>query len=102
MMESVSFTDGTDEEDKTNTRGSFFISFLWMPVELLTVDLSGFYQPLLMEFNEPLMTTSLSLEAHVTQNLSMITAFDLTYNHSPAEGVEQTDYELKSGLRFNL
>lgn len=102
MVESIALTEDAQEEDHTNARGSFFVSFVWKPVNRFTVDLSGFYQPLLPEFNEPLIMSTLSLEADLLDGLSMITSLDITYDHSPAEGIERTDLGLKSGLRFRL
>ncbi len=102
MMESLAFTNEINEEDTTNIRASFFISLLWQPVDVLTIDLSGFYQPKLPDFAEPLLMSALCLETRLSQYLSMINTFDLAYDESPAEGVDQTDYSLKSGLRFSL
>jgi len=102
MAEWVAYTEGVPEEDQTNARGSFFLSLVWRPVDRFTVDLSGFYQPLLPDFNEPLLMSSFSVQTNITGGLSLITGLDLDYDHSPVEGVERTDIELKSGLRFRL
>lgn len=102
MMESLAFTSEINKQDTTNFRGSFFISLLWQPVDVLTIDLSGFYQPKLPDFTEPLLMSALCLETRLSQHLSMINTFDLAYDDSPAQGVDQTDYALKSGLRFSL
>ena len=102
MAEGVAYTKGVTEEDKTNARGSFFLSLVWKPVHRFTLDISGFYQPLLPDFNDPLLMSSVSAQADITDELSLVTSLNMDYDHSPVEGVEHTDMELKSGLRFSL
>ena len=102
MAEWVAYTEGVPEEDQTNARGSFFLSLVWKPVDRFTVDLSGFYQPLLPDFNEPLLMSSFSVQTDITGGLSLITGLDIDYDDNPVEGVERTDIELKSGLRFRF
>jgi hypothetical protein len=102
MLESVELTDDSLDESSTDTRGSFFLSLVWTPVSGSVVDLSGFYQPLLPDLDQPLLLAALNLEAELVGHLALFTGLDLSYDSRPPEGVETTDFSLSSGIRLSL
>mgnify|MGYP006278061385 CR=1 FL=1 len=102
MLEYVELTDDSLDESGTDTRGSFFVSMIWEPLNGSVVDLSGFYQPLFPGFDDPLMTAALNIEASIGLGLSLFTRADISHDSRPPEGVESTDLTLSSGLRFSL
>jgi len=102
MLESIELTDDPEEGSSTDTRASFFVSLIWRPTEIVRVDLSGFYQPFITDFNDPLILMELNVLTYVSDALGITTSLEYSYDGDPPEDVEDTDIELSSGLIFSL
>ena len=102
MLEEIELTDDPDNGSSIDTRASFFVSLIWQPTEIVRVDLSGFYQPFITDFNNPLILMELSVKTYISNALGITTSLEYSYDGDPPEDVEDTDIELSSGLIFFL
>ena len=102
MLESIELTDDPEEGSSTDARASFFVSLIGQPAEILRIDLSGFYQPLVIDFSNPLILMTLNIQTSVSDALAITTSLEYSYNGDPPEDVKDTDIVLSSGLRFSL
>lgn len=100
MLESIRLT-GSSERTR-NTRGSFFTSLIWKPLSGSVIDLSGFYQPLLPDFDHPLIMAALNMEAALISELSLYTGVQISYDSQPPDSVETTDLTVTSGLKLSI
>jgi len=102
MLESIELTDDPEAGSSTDTRASFFGSFIYQPTDILQIDLSGFYQPIFPDFTDPLILTVLSVNTSVTDKLAITTSLEYSFNGNPPEDVKDTDVEITSGLKISL
>ena len=80
MLESIELTDDPEGGSSTDTRASFFVSLIGQPAEILRIDLSGFYQPLVTDFRNPLILMAMSVQTSVNDALAITTSLEYSYN----------------------
>ena len=102
MLESIELTDDPETGSTTDTRASFFGNFIYQPTDILQIDMSGFYQPLVPDFIDPLILLVLSIQTSVTDTWSITSSLEYSFNGNPPEDVKDTDVEITSGLRISL
>ena len=92
-----------DEEGYTKAqRFSGFVSLETRLNENVVVDFLVFYQPLWSDFQDWRMYGEVALEVELTGSLSLFTGYKREHNSTPPEGVEQTDWDTKTGLLFKF
>jgi len=92
-----------DEEGHTKAqRFSGFVSLETRLSEDVVVDFLVFYQPRWSDFKDWRMFGEVALEVELTGSLSLFTGYKLEHNSMPPEGVEQTDWDTKTGIAFKF
>ncbi|MCL7972059.1 MAG: DUF481 domain-containing protein, partial [marine benthic group bacterium] len=101
MRERETLTDD-DSGAATRDRGNFFASLLGRPTDQLRVDAHAFYQPVLTDWSDARLSAGSNLDVLLVGELTLVIGFRLAYNSQPAPGVEETDFWLRTGLRFRF
>ncbi len=93
--------EGEDGHTKTQ-RFSGFLSWETRLSDDVVVDFLAFYQPSWSDFKDWRMYGAVELEIELTGSLSLFTGYKLEHNSQPPAGVEQTDWDTKTGLQFKF
>ncbi len=101
MLELEDLTDD-DLGTETEHRASYFVSLVGNISDNLTLDVSGFWQPLLSDFGDARALGAASARVDVVGDLDLIIQIRLLHDSNPPEGVEETDVTLRSGLALEF
>ncbi len=101
MLELEDLTDD-DRGTETEHRASYFLSVVGEISESLTLDVSGFWQPLWSDFGDARALGAASARVDVVGELDLIIQVRLLHDSRPPEGVEETDVTLRSGLALQF
>jgi hypothetical protein len=82
----------------TEHRLSSFLSALWDLREGVTLDAVGFYQPRWSRFSDLRASLSTRLKVDLVGSLYLSVLYELEQDARPPEGVEKTDWGLRTGL----
>jgi putative salt-induced outer membrane protein YdiY len=93
--------EGEDGHTKTQ-RFSGILSWETRLSDDVAVDFLIFYQPSWSDFKDYRMYGAVELDVELTGSLSLFTGYKLEHNSMPAAGVEQTDWDTKTGLAFRF
>jgi hypothetical protein len=88
------------QSEYTKNRLSFFMSVFSAETELVQLDLTAFYQPVIADFSDARASALASMRIDITGGLYFLTRAGLQYDSRPPLGVEPTDVALRSGLGF--
>lgn len=83
-------------------RFSCYVSFESRLSDSVAVDFLAFYQPRWSDFKDWRMFAEVSLIVELTGSLSLFTGYKREHNSTPAEGVEKTDWDTKTGFAFSF
>jgi hypothetical protein len=99
MYEDEELTDDSLGYTHKN-RFSFFTSVFSASTEIVQLDLTGFYQPVITDFSDARASALASMRIDITGGLYFLTRAALQYDSRPPAGVKETDVTLRSGLGF--
>lgn len=102
MIESENLAEGIDEGVDVDHRGSFFLSVIGRAGEGFRIDVSGFFQPRLADWDDARAIASAEFTSRITGALGLVTAVDLSHDSDPAAGVEETDLLLRAGVSVSF
>jgi len=102
MLESIELTDGTDRGSYDQTRASLFISLIAQSAEILQIDLSGFYQPLLKDFSDQHILMMLCVQTSISETWALTSSLEYSFSGNPPDDVEDTDVVITSGFKISL
>lgn len=102
MHEDEVLTDIAGSPSVQRDRLSLFMSVFSAETEVVQLDLSGFYQPVLQNFSDARASGLASMRIDITGGLYFLTRAALQYDSRPPVGVKETDLTLRSGLGFGF
>lgn len=85
-----------------DNRLSSYLSFLLQPFENAKVSNTTYYQPILNDFSDLRLSSQTQLGINLTKKLIFTTTFNITYDSRVPEGVANTIYSLRNGIRWNF
>ncbi len=99
-----------EEEELTDQTGLFTSDFrysLFLTVfrdvsEGISIDISGFCQPLVDDITDARALAAASVRADIIGELYLLFAYDLEYDADPPADVEKLDQNLRSGLGYDF
>jgi len=76
---------------------------LGVPIaDAVFLDVIMYYQPNLQQFASYKYSSQASLEVRLSERFALMTAFSMTHNTRPPEGIQQTYINLRNGVRITL
>ena len=93
--------EGEDGHTKAQ-RFSGFVSLETRLSEDVLVDFLIFYQPRWSDIKDWRLYGEVALEVELTGSLSLFTGYKLEHNSKPPAGVEQSDWDTKTGFLFKF
>lgn len=101
----VSLEQGADTQPNQAAgrhRLSFFLTFYRVKKEGFEIDLWGFYQPLVEDFEDARATGAASARTNIIGELYFFFNYMVNYDSMPPPGVEDLDYTIRSGLGWKF
>ena len=89
-------------EEQHNNRLSSYISFTLTPNDKVSIVSTTYYQPLLTDFNDRRISTTLDVKSYITKKLYMKLNYNMLDDSRPATGVVNTIYEFTGGLGLDF
>ncbi|HHB51849.1 MAG TPA: DUF481 domain-containing protein [Saprospiraceae bacterium] len=83
-------------------RNSTYFSFSFYFNDNISLISTTYYQPKLREFSDYRMAHQSTLALKIFKNLSFKTAFNLTYDSFPVNGIPKKQYQLINGLVYSF
>jgi putative salt-induced outer membrane protein YdiY len=93
------------QDEEGHIKAQRFSGFVSMEARLsedVVVDFLAFFQPRWSDFKDWRLYGEVSLEVELTGSLSLFTGYKLEHNSRPPEGVDQSDWDTKTGLLFKF
>jgi len=87
---------------ENNHRLSSYVSFTITPNDNVSIVSTTYFQPLLTDFSDRRISTTLDIKSYITKNLYLTTSYSLLDDTRPAEGIVETIYELTGGVGFEF
>jgi putative salt-induced outer membrane protein YdiY len=100
MWEQEEIQDEQGEEKAQRFSG--FVSLESKLSDHVGVDFLAFYQPRWSDFKDWRMFAEVALSVELTGSLSLFTVYKGEHNSTPADGVEKTDWDTKTGFAFSF
>jgi Protein of unknown function, DUF481 len=85
-----------------NIRNSSYVSVTWLPVPVIELTSTTFYQPLLKKLDDFRLLNQLALNIEATRKISFGITWSYLFDNKPVAGVPKTNYALTTGLKFNF
>lgn len=86
----------------TKHRLSCFLTFYRVEKEGFDIDLWGFYQPAIEDFDDARASGAASIRVNVVGELYLFFNYMINFDSNPPPGVEDLDYMLRSGLGWKF
>lgn len=83
-------------------RFSNYLSFGMPFSEILSLDVIMYYQPNIRRFSKYKFSSQASLEVRLSERFALVTAFSMTHNTRPPEGIQSTNISVRNGVRFTF
>lgn len=90
------------EELQNNNRMSSYVSFTVAPNDQFSLVSTTYYQPLLTDFSDRRISTTLDLTSYITKKLYLNINYNLLDDSAPATGIAPTIYELTAGVGLDF
>lgn len=92
----------TGKTENVKHRFSFFLSLFSAEPELVHLDMTAFYQPVIEDLSDARASVLASMRIDITGGLYFLTRAGLQHDSRPPAGVDETDVGLRSGLGFQF
>ncbi len=83
-------------------RLSSYFSFAIRPFQNATLRSTSYFQPVLSDFNDLRLSSQTALAINLTKKLKFTTTFNITYDSRVPEGVVNTIYSFRNGIRWDF
>ncbi len=83
-------------------RNSNYVSFGFPIGQNVTIDMISYYQPDIFNFSDFRFSAQGIMEIRVTGNLSYLLALNYIHDAVPPEGIRNTYYNFRNGLRYRF
>lgn len=101
MYEYEELSDGITPINR-DLRGSAYLSFSLFPTERLTIVSTTYYQPLFSDFADYRISSESTLLVEVFRSLGLQITYRFYYDAFPAIGIQNSQYDLSTGLTYTF